>query len=128
MFKASFVDTKGYSQAPILFKQWFVFVFSGFFWGEGIFFYLTITECEWNIGNAGETSAMRVKWSWNVHAGESLEMQVTPAQCGWVHISVYLKFIRFSPILRNFAPLLTQPLGHTTKLENIFHQSYNHSL
>ena len=28
-----------------------------------------------------------MRWSLNFHAGESLEMRVTPTQCGWVHIS-----------------------------------------
>ena len=37
----------------------------------------------------------------------------------------YLKFIRHSPIFRSFAPILTQPVHHTTRLDNICHHCYN---
>ena len=76
-------------------KALFLF-FSCFFWGERIPFYLTTTECRWK-------SVMRVKWSLSFHAGESLEMRVTPAQCGWVHISVFLREFIFScPMINLF--------------------------
>ena len=68
-------------QLHTLLKYNFVFVFSCFLlaggWEEGGYFFT------WQLQNAGETSVIRVKWNLNFHAGESLKMRVTPAQCGW---------------------------------------------
>ena len=74
---------KGVFLGAFFFSNNDLFLFFLFFWGGGGYFFT------WQLQNAGETSAMRVKLSWNVHAGESLKMRVTPAQCGWVHISAY---------------------------------------
>ena len=54
-----------------------LFLFFCVFWGRRIFFYLTVTECGLNIGNAGE---MKLEFScgWESQdAGDTRSMQVS---------------------------------------------------
>ena len=81
-YKGVFLGTFFSLNKPLL--CFFVFFLRG-----GYFF-------TWQLQNAAETSVMQVKWSWNFGASESLEMQATPAQCGWVHIpAFYSQFFQF---------------------------------
>ena len=91
--------------------RWYKWVFPGSFFSlnKALFLFFSCffggrRYCfTWQLQNAGETSVMRLKWSLSFHAGESLEMRVTPAQCVWVHISVFLREFTFScPMINLF--------------------------
>ena len=61
-------------------KALFLF-FSCFFWGERIPFYLTTTECRWNIGNAGEVK-LKFSCGWESrNAGDTRTMRVSSHIC-----------------------------------------------